>query len=245
MKTDKYQRRFYRDWIDTKDLYLARIYIKETDLQILADRPVDKGFVKERINLYRRQIEDYIIKDRRFLSALKPIVVAQDAPFIVRKMAQAASKANVGPMAAVAGAIAELIGCDLLGDGFNEVIVENGGDIFLKTQKVRIVRIYSARTKLWKNIGLKIRPQDAPLGICTSSGTLGHSLSFGSSDSTTILSKDTFLADAVATACANLIHSKKDLVRAVNFARAVRGVEAAVIVIKNDLISWGKLEFVA
>ena len=106
MKSNKYQRRFYRDWINAKGLYLTRIAEKETDLQILTEKPADNDFLKKRIHLYRRQIEDYISKDRRFLTALKPIEVELKTAPIVKEMAQAAKKAGVGPMACVAGAIA-------------------------------------------------------------------------------------------------------------------------------------------
>lgn len=243
MKTNKYQKRFYRDWVKAKDLYLSRITVKETDLQILTDKPIDRDFLKEKIHLYRRQIEDYISKDRRFLTALKPIEVELNAPPIVKEMAKAAKKANVGPMAAVAGAIAEFLGKDLLRRGYKEVIIENGGDIFLKIRKTHTVGIFASRSNLLKGIGLKIKPKDTPLGICTSSGTMGHSLSFGLADAAVILSKNASLADAVATATANRVESKQDLQDAVDFAKSIRGVSGAVIIIKNHLICWGKIKF--
>src|SRR4030042_5038715 len=145
MKTHRYQRRFYRDWIKEKDLYLTRIAVKETDLQILTDKPLDKNFIKEKICLYRWQIENYLTRDNRFLTALKPIAVELNAPAIIKKISQAAKLANVGPMAAVAGAMAEFLGKDLLRKGFKEVIIENGGDIFMKTRKSRSVGIYAGK----------------------------------------------------------------------------------------------------
>lgn len=244
MKTAKYKRRFYRDWIRQEDLYLEQIAVKETDLQILTDKPLDKNFVQERINLYRNQIEDYISKDKRFLTALKPQEVELHAPPIVKTMAHAAKKANVGPMAAVAGSIAEFLGKDLLKKGYKEVIIENGGDIFLKTRKVRRVRVFTGRLKVFKRLKLKIKSKDTPLGICTSSGTLGHSLSFGLADAAVILSKDTSLADAVATATCNRINSKQDLEKALNFAKSIKGILGALIIFKNNLISWGNIEFI-
>ena len=110
MKTDKYQRRFYRDWVKANGLHLTHIMEKETDLQILTNKPLDKNFVKERINMYRWDIENYIDRDRRFLVALKPIAVELGAPPIVKEMFEQAKKANVGPMATVAGAVAEFLG---------------------------------------------------------------------------------------------------------------------------------------
>lgn len=245
MKTNKYQRRFYRDRIKAKDLYLTRIAVKETDLQILTDKPIDENFVRRRINKYRLDIEGYITKERRFLTALKPMEVELNAPLIVKQMAQAGKSADVGPMAAVAGAVAQCLGKDLLKQGIKEVIIENGGDIFLKIRRVRKVGIYTGRSKLWKALTLKIKPKDTPLGICSSSGTIGHSLSFGKADSVVILSRNTFLADAVATGVCNRLREKNDLPPALNYGRSINGVRGIVIIFKNNLASWGRdLEFV-
>ena len=243
MKTSKYQRRFYRDWIKDKGLYVTQIIANETDIRVTTNKRVDKDFIEEKIRLCRMDIEKYINKDHRFLTALKPLSVELNAPLIIRVMAEEARKANVGPMATVAGAISESLGRDLLKQGYKDVIVENGGDIFLKTRKTRLIGIYSGRSKLWDDLCLKITPKETPLGICTSSGTIGHSLSFGSADSVVILSKSVSLADAVATATCNRIKSKQDLARALDFARQVKGVLGVVIILKNNLVSWGKVEF--
>ena len=133
----------------------------------------------------------------------------------------------------------------LLKKGYRDVIIENGGDIFLKTQKTCKVGVYAGKSKLWKGLGLKIKPQNTPLGICTSSGTIGHSLSFGLANAVVILSKRPSLADAVATATANRIRSKEDLVKAIDFAKSIKGVLGVATIFKNNLISWGKVEFVA
>jgi len=243
MKTNKYQRRFYRDWVKAKDLHLTHIIEKETDLQILTDKPLDKDFIKGRIRLYRWDVENYINKDRRFLTALKPLEVELNAPLIIKEMAEQSKKANVGPMATVAGAVAEFLGRDLLKKGYKDVIIENGGDIFLKTRKIYRIGIYAGKSKLWNKLSLRIKPKDTPIGVCTSSGTIGHSLSFGSADSVIILSKNTALADAVATATGNKVSSKEDLQSAIDFAKSIKGVLGIAIIIKNNLISWGNIEF--
>lgn len=245
MKSDKYQRRFYRDWINAKDLYLTRIAEKETDLQILTDKPIERDFLTERIRLYRRQIDDYISRDRRFLAALKPIEVELKTSPIVKEMAQAAKKAGVGPMAAVAGAIAGFLGKDLLKKGYREVIIENGGDLFLKIRKIRQVRIYMGKKKLHQGLRLKIKPKDTPLGICTSSGTIGHSLSFGQADAAVIFAKNAALADAVATAVANRVKHAKSLEKAAEYAKSIKGILGTVIIYRRKLVCWGKIEFVA
>lgn len=244
MKTDKYQRRFYRDWVKVKDLHLSHIVAKETDLMVLTNKLLERDSIYEKIRSLRWEIEDYINKDRRFLTALKPLEVELNAAPIIKEMSMYTKQANVGPMAAVAGAVAEFLGRDLLKKGYKDVIIENGGDIFLKITKTRNIGIYAGESKLWNHLKLKIKPKDTPLGICTSSGTIGHSLSFGSADSVVILAKNASLADAVATATCNRVDSRQSLELALNFARSIKGVSGAVIILGNNLVSWGKVEFV-
>lgn len=243
MKSSKYQKRFYRDFVRADDLYKSQITVRETDLHILTDKPVDKFFVEKKIIFYRAQIESYIQKDRNFLDSLKPITVELNAAPIVKKMSSAVREANVGPMAAVAGAIAEFLGKDLLRKGCKEVIIENGGDIFLKITQPRIVGIYAGKSKPLSKLYLKIKPEDTPLGICTSSGTVGHSLSFGLADSVVILAKSAVLSDAVATATANLVRKKSDFKKAIDFASSIKNVSGVVIILKNSLASCGNIEF--
>jgi hypothetical protein len=243
MKGDRYQRRFYRDWVAARDLYSMRVTVKETDLQILSDKPVDKDFIEARVNSYRRNIEDYIAKERRFLTSLKPIAVELDAPPIVKEMNRAAKSANVGPMAAVAGAIAQYLGKDILRQGPKEVLVENGGDVFLKIKKCRNIAIYAGSSSFSGRLCLRIKPEDTPLGIAASSGTIGHSLNFGNADAVVVLAKNALLADAVATATSNQVKSRRDFKKAIDFAKNIRGILGLVIIIKDNLASWGKIEF--
>lgn len=243
MKSNEYRRRFYRDWAKPGDLRAVNIAVKETDLQVLTDKPADKDFIAARIDFYRRQIEGYILKDRRFLTGLKPIAVELGAAPVIKKMSRAGVLAGVGPMACVAGAIAESIGRDLLKAGMKETIIENGGDIFLKIGKTRNIGIYAGDSKLSDKLKLKINPQDTPMGICCSSGTIGHSLSFGRADNVIISAKDAFLADAMATAVCNRVQSAKDFTKALDFALSVEGVLAAIIILGDSLSARGKVEF--
>lgn len=243
MKTGKYQKRFYRGWVKPADLFSLQITIRQTDLQIFTDKQADKIFITEKIKFYRGQIENYILKDENFLTNLKPMAVELKAPRIIKKMSRAAALAGVGPMASVAGAIAESLGRDLLKAGMKEIIIENGGDIFLKISKIRNIGIYAGDSKLSKRVKLKIRPRDTPMGICCSSGTIGHSLSFGSADSVVLLAKNAFLADAAATAVCNRVQSEKDFTKALDFALSIKGVTAAVIILGDNLAARGKVEF--
>jgi ApbE superfamily uncharacterized protein (UPF0280 family) len=123
-----------------------------------------------------------------------------------------------------------------------EVIVENGGDIFLKSQKDRTIGIYAGRSPLTGKVGLDIKGKDTPLGVCTSSGTVGHSLSLGKADAVIALSRSTALADAAATAIGNIIKSADDIPRGIERAINIKGL-SGIIIIKDDRIGfWGKVE---
>jgi ApbE superfamily uncharacterized protein (UPF0280 family) len=169
-----YQPRTYRHWVKDKGLVGFNVVVKETDLYIRATSDLTRK-AQKLVLKYRQQLESYIERHPEFLTSMEPLAIA-DAPRIVTEMAEAAEKARVGPMAAVAGAIAEFVGKELL-EASPEVIVENGGDIFLKSQKDRTIGIYAGKSPLTGKVGLDIKGKDTPLGICTSSGTVGHSLS--------------------------------------------------------------------
>jgi ApbE superfamily uncharacterized protein (UPF0280 family) len=159
-------------------------------------------------------------------------------------MAEAARAAHVGPMAAVAGAIAEAVGNDLLLYS-PEVIVENGGDIYMKSLQQRHVGIYAGSSPFTGKIALKISPEDTPLGICTSSGTVGHSLSLGVADAVIVLAPSTALADALATAIGNRIKKSEDIDTEIKKARETEGITGLVI-IKDDRIGfWGTISLVS
>ncbi|MCU0666340.1 MAG: UPF0280 family protein [Candidatus Omnitrophica bacterium] len=243
-KKAAFQKRFYRHSVRPQGLYACVARLQETDVQVLTDTPVSKDFIVKRIKKYRREIENYISRHPRFLTSLKPIPVEINAQPIIKKMAQAAQKANVGPMAAVAGAIAFFLGKDLMRRKCRDVIIENGGDIFVKTSRARIVGIYSGRSSLFNGIKLRIRPRMRISGVCASSGTIGHSLSFGKADSAVILAVDPVIADAVATATCNLVRKKEDLKKAIDFAKSIKAVKGAVLIMGDNLASWGKAELV-
>jgi len=237
-----YEPRFYRDWTKDRDLVSFSVVEKETDLYIRANRNLRRKALRA-ILKYRSSLEKYIEHHPGFLYALKPLSVEDDAPLIVKEMAEAGRKAGVGPMASVAGAIAELVGKELLPFS-SEIIVENSGDIFLKIAKRRIVGVYAGNSPFSRRIGLEIHPEETPLGICASSGTVGHSLSFGKADACIILSPSAALADAVATATGNLIKEKEDIPKGIEFAKSIEGVKGVVIIKEERLGAWGEVKII-
>ena len=243
MKSQRYQKRFYRNWVDNAGLLQCQITVEQTDLLISSDKRIDRGWCIDRIKLFRRQIQKYITCDERFLTSLAPIVVERTAPVLVRDMASASRKADVGPMAAVAGAIAQRLGEDLLRKGCRNIIIENGGDIFMKVNRPVSVGIFAAESPFSGRLRLRIDMAGKAFGICSSSGTVGHSLSFGNADAAVIVSSSAALADAVATAVGNRVQTKDDFSDAVRFARSVGGVRGVLIIVKNDLVTWGDIAF--
>ena len=234
-----YELRTYRHWIKDKDLISFNIVVKETDLYIRASTNLKRKAYKLVLK-YRNALESYIRQHPAFLTSLEPLPVSDDAPHIIKEMSAAAEKAGVGPMASVAGAIAEFVGNEL--SAFSpEIIIENGGDIYLKSLEKRIVGIYAGKLPLTGKIGLEINGQDTPLGICTSSGTVGHSLSYGKADAVVVLSKSATLADAAATAIGNLIVQPGDIPNGLEFANGIDGLKG-VIIIKGDRVGlWGEV----
>jgi ApbE superfamily uncharacterized protein (UPF0280 family) len=238
-----YQPRDYRCWIKDDDLVAFNVTVKETDLYIRAASNLEAEAL-EAVIKHRTSLEDYSKRHPFFLHTLEPCPVDEDAPAIVGVMARAAQIAGVGPMAAVAGAIAEAVGKDLL-VCTPEVVVENGGDIFMKISRTRIIGIYARESFFTGKIALEISPEQTPLGVCTSSGTVGHSLSFGVADAVIVLSCSAALADAAATAIANRVKSADDIDVAIGQAQAIDGL-AGIVVIKDDKIGvWGSVKLVS
>ncbi|MBP7460179.1 MAG: UPF0280 family protein [Candidatus Delongbacteria bacterium] len=177
----------------------------ETIANLMAE-PDTIPIIKHEMGCRRRQIQDYIRRDPEFLSSLEPRPVADDAPWIVKRMARAAQIAGVGPMAAVAGAIAAAGVESALSNGADHVIIDNGGDIALATTQPITIGLYTYNSP-FRDLAVIIPPTPRILGICTSSGVIGHSLSFGNAQAATVFSHDPCLADAMATALGNRITS--------------------------------------
>ncbi|MCP3900640.1 MAG: UPF0280 family protein, partial [Desulfobacteraceae bacterium] len=165
------------------------------------------------------------------------------APHIINSMIGAGFDANVGPMAAIAGAIAEYTGTYLL-EKSDEIIVENGGDIFIKSNKETLFTIFANKSPLSMKTGLLIAKREKPYALCTSSGTVGHSKSYGKADAVTILSDSAPLADATATSLGNLIKKSDDIEKAINYGKKIDGILGIVIIKNKNIGLWGDLQIV-
>jgi ApbE superfamily uncharacterized protein (UPF0280 family) len=235
-------KRNYRSWLARDGLAPFRVAVQETDLYILAHTPLEQE-AQEAVIQLRHQIEEYIRANPLFESSLASLPPDPQAPRIVKEMLAASQKAGVGPMAGVAGAMAEFVGKALLAST-PEVVVENGGDIFIQINTERKIGLFAGESPLSMRVGIRVPPERTPLGICTSSATVGPSQSFGRADAVCVISPSCALADAAATALGNQVGGKGDIERALEEGRTISGVEGVVIIMGDTMGAWGEYELV-
>lgn len=238
----EYRERSYRNRVQAKDLVSFQVMVKETDLWISAEKRLEKE-ARDLVLNSRHQLESYISSHPDFLTALAPYPPDPFAPPMVKEMIESTRAVGVGPMASVAGAIAQHVAAGLL-DRTNQVIVENGGDIFAKADRALTIAIFAGDSPLSERIGLSIDAKNMPLGVCSSSGTVGHSLSMGAADVACILSPSAVLADGAATALCNRIRSKRDLKGIATWAQSIKGILGALVILGDQMATWGDIELV-
>ena len=186
----------------TKDLFKQAFRFKETNCTIIADNQSAIDTAVSSIKYHRRQLEKYIQNHPKFLYSLQPLSV-DNGPRIVTLMAEASEKANVGPMAAVAGVLADLAVQDMILAGSKVAVVENGGEVSAFSNKPLDIALSAGDSLLSKEVGFRL--EEFPIGVATSSGLYSHALSFGEAEAVTIFAVNAGVADAVATAIGNLI----------------------------------------
>ena len=235
-------RNTYRNRMERQGLTSFTVTALQTNLQILADRDLSAE-ATESLLTCRGYLEAFIEDHPDFATTLSPFVLNGPAPSIIRDMVAASAAAKVGPMASVAGAVAETVGRELCGLSA-EVVVENGGDTFIRVEEPLTMAIYAGNSPLSMKVGLSFNRTDRPFSVCTSSGTVGHSLSFGKADAVTIVAASASLADAAATAVGNRVKTGRDIDGAVRLGKTIEGVEGIVIIVGRDVGLWGDVELV-
>jgi ApbE superfamily uncharacterized protein (UPF0280 family) len=237
----KYEERLYRYLTNNENLISYNVKIAQSDLWISSDSNL-ADLAEKSLRQHRYSLESYINRNPEFRTTLLPFPQDPLAPVIVREMIAQSTVCGVGPMASVAGAIAEFVGNDLAGSADN-LIIENGGDIFLRSQKSLSLGIFAGESTLSHRVKLTVKPEETPLGICTSSATVGPSLSFGKADAVCVLSRCATLADAAASAVGNCVKSKNDIRKALDYGMKIPGVRGIVIIIGNDMGAAGEVTF--
>ena len=188
-----------------RGLYYAKAKIKESNLHIISDKEEAISVALTTIHKQRLLLEHYIRKDLRFRYALKPIKPLEDAPEAVKLSCKAAEAAEVGPMAALPGALADLATKSMLKVGCRVSVVENGGEVSAASDRDLCVALYAGATLISSKVGLLLKAGDLPAGLATSSATVSHAVSFGEADAAFVYAEDAALADAAATRICNAV----------------------------------------
>ncbi|SMC24927.1 hypothetical protein SAMN02746041_02148 [Desulfacinum hydrothermale DSM 13146] len=236
--------RFYRYRHKSRGWRVFQVRVAQTDLWIRAQEDLSRP-AHDLTVTFRRQLEKYAASDPRFLHAMEPLEDDPLAPPLVRSMLRAGRVAGVGPMAAVAGAIAQAVAEGLV-RWSPSVLVENGGDCYLISAEDLVVSIYPGRNSPFRHsLAIRLAADTFPWAVCTSSASIGHSLSLGRADAATVLAKDAAVADACATALGNRIRRPEDLESAMAWVEGIPHVEGALAVCGDKLAAWGAVELTA
>jgi len=223
--------------MDHKRVYKTFVH-KEAVFRICCDR---FEAVVSQIKRQRKILEDYIASHPAFQTSLEPVELKPDAPEVAKRMAAAAKLVGTGPMAAVAGVMAQLAAQAAIKNGCTEVIVENGGDIYLQTTLPVVIALYPGQSEVAGQLAFSLQAEDTPVSICSSSGKMGHSMSLGMCDLATVVAKDAALADAAATPAANLVKTTDDVEPTLNKIAAIDGIDGVLIVKDGQVGLAGKL----
>jgi ApbE superfamily uncharacterized protein (UPF0280 family) len=229
-----HQERTYRNQINCPELIPYRVVVKETDLMVYSETKLINE-TKELVLEQRGYVEAFINSHPEFATALVPWPFDGPAPGIIVNMLNAARNAGVGPMAAIAGAIAEQVGHGLL-KRTDQVMVENGGDVFIKMSSPVTVGIFAGKSPLSLRIGLRLKTVSKP--------HIGHSLSFGKADAVCVVADSCANADAAATSIGNLIGSPADIESAIKAGRNMAELIGIVVILGEKIGMWGDLEVV-
>ncbi|MCQ2068923.1 MAG: UPF0280 family protein [Bacteroidaceae bacterium] len=212
----EYKERSYRSRFSNDGRRWFCVKFLESDLWIGVDNGSYRASMEQDIYTMlvdlRRGMDAYLLMDPAYKTALTPYEAGLEAPDILKEMSRVSHKTGIGPMSAVAGAVALKV-ADFIKGKFNvkEVIVENGGDIYAEALSDMDISVFAGGSPLSERVGLHIPASAFPLGICTSSGTVGPSLSLGRADAMMVVCRDVLLADSYATALANRIQTVNDL----------------------------------
>lgn len=237
-----YQPRFYRQGLRSK--FSAEICYKESDLYIAADKEIRRDFIRQTLEKYYSDIENYIRQNPIFLTSLSPLKSDDRAPKIVQDMLCSSLSTGVGPFAAVAGAVAHYVGREILNYA-DEVLIENGGDLFLKINEDKVVGVYLGErfpVNGSSTLFLKIKKRIVPFGIASSSATIGHSLNFGRADLVTVIARNSIIADGFATALSNRIKKKDDIEKVLRLTADNPLLEGILIAFEGEIFIKGDMQ---
>ncbi len=242
-----FEERTYRTQFNTERFTGFVISYLETDLWIGVNpgsfQPEMENVALAKIKSLRNKFDEYIQLEPFFKKSLKPFQPTQNAPAETVEMAVVAEKAGIGPMSAVAGLFAREVGEEILKNfSVEELIVENGGDIYVLLKSELTLSVFAGDSILSERIGLVIPPEKQKLGICTSAGTVGPSLSYGKADAVVVICEDVLLADAFATAFGNKVKSAADVEKVIKYSEKYPDILSLLIICEDKIGIRGDYE---
>lgn len=242
----EYKDRTYRQQFSSS-LKSFSVRYKETDLWIGTDigsySCSMQQYALDIVRQMRTEMDAYLETDRQYMTSLVPYQPMAGAPLIFQCMSQASARTGIGPMSAVAGAFDKLVADAMCGHfGCSDIVVENGGDIYAKVSHDLDISVFAGQSPLSERVGIHIPASAFPLGICTSSGTVGPSLSFGKADAMMVVCRDVLLADSYATAMANRIQTVSDLQPVIDMCSENSDILGALAVKDDRMAICGEFE---
>ena len=221
------------------EFVLAKVEIEETAATIAAEKRHVAAAI-EAIKDARMNIERVIRKDRFFLTTLEPCDPPEGCAPIIKRMCEASNKAGVGPMAAVAGAIAQVAMEAMASDGCKHGWVDNGGDVALLLNEPITMEIF-CEPGSDTAAAFELEATDGIVGICSSSGRLGHSISFGNADVALAVCEDAILADALATAIGNRVNDGGSLGSCFDPFKGIAGFDGGLAMVDGRTAIFGRV----
>ena len=224
-----------------KHLFKEAFAFKESQCTIVSDLQVGIKIAKKSLKYHRSKLDAFVQDHSRFLWTLSPCTIPEK-PFVAKLMGEAAEKAGVGPMAAVAGVLADLAVKEMIEGGCQVAVMENGGEVSAISNVPVDVGVAVGQSPLSRRFGFRLK--EFPVGLATSSGRFSHALSFGDAEAVTVFCNEAGLADAVATAVGNLIKGaavQKTIESAIDFAKSIEGVEGVLVMFEGQVGTWGKI----
>jgi len=241
MKNINPKERFYRNIIDSSRLKKYEVKVEETDLLVFSEKYLDNE-IKREVMIQRQIIKNYIHWNPEFYTSFSPVVYKSQEE-IIKLMCLSAEMTQTGPMASVAGAIAEVVGKKLLLPG--EFFIENGGDIYARIDREFIVGVYAGTSPFSMKVGIKLKGSNIPVGIATSSGSVGHSFSYGNADAVTVISRSATFSDGAATYFGNIVKGSIEQKIIEEELRRFPFVEGLLIIKGEEMFLWGEMELVS
>ncbi|MCU0859184.1 MAG: UPF0280 family protein [Thermoplasmata archaeon] len=217
----------------------SKVEIGETAATVACDRRF-LGPAVDAIKAARAEVERQVRRDPFFLATMEPYPCDGDAGRTVRRMCEAAGKAHVGPMAAVAGAIAQEALEAMAAAGCTHGWVDNGGDIALLLEEPATVEVF-CEPGAKEAFGFEMPPAGSMVGVCSSSGRLGHSISLGDADVAVAFADDAVLADALATAIGNRVVDSESMQSCFEPFKGIRGFRGGLALRDGEVAMWGEL----